>query len=75
MKRASKGEALSRLHASESRTGTFKSITGKMTTAAGQRHRALSRTHPTPRPVETRLRIVASFSPSCTMRGDFKPPR
>src|SRR3984893_2249058 len=64
MKRASKGEVLSRLHARVSRRGTFKSTTGNMATVSGHRHRALPRTHPTPKPVETRLKIVASFSPS-----------
>ena len=64
MKRASKGEVLSRLHARASRRGTFKSTTGKMATVSGHRHRALPRTHPTPKPVDTRLKIVASFSPS-----------
>ena len=64
MKRASKGEVLSRLHARVSRRGTFKSTTGNMATVSGHRHRALPRTHPTPRPIDTRLRIVASFNPS-----------
>src|SRR5580700_3489541 len=62
--RASKGEVLSRLHARVSRRGTFKSTTGNMATVSGHRHRALPRTHPTPKPVDTRLKIVASFSPS-----------
>jgi hypothetical protein len=75
MKRASKGEVLSRLHARVSLRGRFKSTTGKMATVSGHRQRALPRTHPTPKPVDTRLKIVASFSPSWTMRGDFKPPR
>jgi len=64
MKRASKGEVLSRRHARASRRATFKSNTGKMATVSGHRHRALPSTHPTPKPVDTRLRIVASFSPS-----------
>jgi hypothetical protein len=75
IKRASKGEVLSRLHASASDTGMFKSTTGKTATVRGHRQRALPSTHPTPKPVDTRLRIVASLSPSWTIRGDFKPPR
>jgi hypothetical protein len=57
MKRASKGEVLSRLHASASRRATFKSTTGKMATVLGHRHRALPRTHPTPKPVDTSSRL------------------
>ena len=75
MKLASKGEVLSLRHARASRRVTLKSTTGKMTTVAGHRQRAVARTHPTPKPVDTRLRIVASFSPSWTMRGDFGPFR
>jgi hypothetical protein len=59
MKFASKGEVLSLLQARASVRGTFKSTTGKMTTVSGHRQRALPRTHPTPKPVDTRLRIVA----------------
>jgi hypothetical protein len=64
MKLASKGEILSLRHARASRRVTLKSTTGKMITVAGHRQRAVARTHPTPKPVDTRLRIVASFSPS-----------
>jgi PAS domain S-box-containing protein len=61
---ASKGEVLSILHARAKLRGMFKSITGKTTTVSGHRQRAVPRTHPTPNPLDTRLRIVASFSPS-----------
>src|SRR4029077_16060313 len=74
-KLASKGEELSLLQARASDNGMFKSTTGVMTTLLGHRHRAVPRTHPTPKPVATRLKIVASFTPSCTMRGTFSPPR
>ena len=42
----------------------LKSATGMMTMLFGHRQRAVPRVHPTPKPVATRLRIVASFSPS-----------
>jgi hypothetical protein len=64
MKLASKGEVLSFLHTSANVRGMFKSTTGKMTTDSGHRQRAVARTHPTPMPVDTRLRIVGSFTPS-----------
>jgi hypothetical protein len=64
MKRASKGEVLSLLHTRDIVRGMFKSSTGRMATVLGHRHRALPRTHPTPKPVDTRLRIVASLNPS-----------
>ena len=64
IKLTSKGEVLSLLHARASRRVTFKSTTGKMATVAGDRQRAVPRTHPTPNPVDTRLRIVASLFPS-----------
>ena len=68
---ASKGDVLSLLHARTSGRGISKSITGKMATVSGHRQRADSRTHPTPKSVATRLRIVASLSPYWTIRGDF----
>jgi hypothetical protein len=46
MKRASKGEVLSRRHARASRRGTFKSTMGKMATVPGHRHRALPEYYP-----------------------------
>src|SRR5690349_16209655 len=61
---ASKGDALSLLHARANVRGMSKSTTGTTTTVSGHRHRAVPRTHPTPKPVDTRLRIVASFTPS-----------
>ena len=61
---ASKGDLLSFLQARANGCGRFKSTTGVMTTFSGRRHRAVPRTHPTPKPVATRLRIVASSSPS-----------
>ena len=64
IKFASKVEGLSLLHARASGRGMFKSTTGKMTTLSGERQRAVPMTHPTPKPVDTRLKIVASFSPS-----------
>src|SRR6266481_3132536 len=64
IKFASKGEVLSRLHARAKVRGIFKSTTGRTTTVSGHRQRAVSKTHPTPKPLDTRLRIVASFSPS-----------
>jgi hypothetical protein len=63
-KLASKGDLLSFLQASQARTSssdTFKSTTDVMTTLLGHRQRAVPRTHPTPKPVATRLRIVASL--------------
>ena len=63
-KLASKGDLLSFLQARASSSGTFKSTTDVMTTLLGHRQRAVPRTHPTPNPVATRLRIIASFSPS-----------
>src|SRR5258708_11284042 len=74
MKFASKGEVLSFLHTSARVRGMFKSTTGKMTTDSGQRQRVVARTHPTPMPVDTRLRIVGTLTPSSTMLGDFQPP-
>src|SRR5271167_1214209 len=64
IKFASNGEVLSLLHARANVRGMFKSTTDKMTTVSGHRQRAVPRTQPTPKPVATRLRIVASFSPS-----------
>ncbi len=64
MKFTSKGEVLSFLQTSAKVRGMFKSTTGKMTTDSGHRQRAVARTHPTPMPVDTRLRIVGSFTPS-----------
>src|SRR5258708_1153581 len=64
IKFASKGEVLSRLHARAKFRGIFKSTTGRTTTVSGHRQRAVPKTHPTPKPLDTRLRIVASFSPS-----------
>jgi hypothetical protein len=42
----------------------YRSTTGKMTTDFGHRQRAVASTHPTPITVDTRLRMVGSFSPS-----------
>ena len=64
MKFASRGEVLSLRHTRDSARGVSKSTTGKMTIVSGDRQRAVPMTHPTPKPVATRLRIVASFSPS-----------
>jgi len=64
MKFASRGEVLSLRHTRDSARGMSKSTTGKMTIVSGDRQRAVPMTHPTPKPVATRLRIVASFSPS-----------
>src|SRR5260370_35064122 len=61
---ASKEEVLSRLHARANERGMFRSATGKTTTVSGHRQRAVPKTHPTPKPLDTRLRIVASFVPS-----------
>jgi hypothetical protein len=61
---ASKGDVLSRLHASANVRGMFKSTTGDTTTVSGHLQRAVSSTHPTPKPLDTRLRMVASFIPS-----------
>ena len=56
MKFASRGEVLSLRHTRASARSMFKSTTGKMTTVSGDRQRAVPRTHPTPKPVATRLR-------------------
>src|SRR5260370_20592732 len=74
IKFASKGEVLSRLHARAKVRGIFKSTTGRTTTVSGHRQRTVPKTHPTPKPLDTRLRIAASFTPSCMIRADFTPP-
>jgi hypothetical protein len=75
MKLVSKGEVLSLLHARDIGNGIFRSVIDRITTCFGHRQRAVSLTHPTPIPCDTRLRMVASFAASWTTRGDFKPPR
>src|SRR5258707_15712369 len=64
IKFASKVEVLSLRHAKNSGRATSKSTTGKMTTLSGNRKRELPTTHPTPKLLDTRFRIAASFSPS-----------
>src|ERR1700693_2394371 len=72
MKLASKGEVLCFLHTSANVRGMFKSTTGKMTTDSGHRQRAVARTHPTPMPVDTRLRMVGSLTPLLNDMGGLQ---
>ena len=55
-------------------SGNFKSVTGSTTTPSGQRQRVALLTNATPILQDTRLRIVASFAASWTMRGLLSPP-
>src|SRR5437879_4473395 len=61
---ASKGEPLSLRQTRAKGNRKFKSATGINTTPAGHRQRVALLTKATPNPHETRLRIVASFTPS-----------
>jgi hypothetical protein len=45
-------------------SGNFKSVTDSNTTLSGHRQRVALLTNATPKPHDTRLRIVASFTPS-----------
>jgi hypothetical protein len=61
---ASKGESLSFRQISANGSGNFKSVTDTNTTLSGHRQRVALLTNATPSPHDTRLRIVASFTPS-----------
>src|SRR5258705_13906894 len=58
--------------------GNFKSVTGSSATLSGHRQRVALLTNATPSPHDTRLSIVASFTPSRLMhacfRGGLKSP-
>src|SRR6202035_1270954 len=71
----SNGDRLSFRQIREKGTSTFRSTIGNKATPLGHCHLAESLTKATPNLQETKLRIVAWSSASCTIRGDFKPPR
>src|SRR5688572_2079529 len=61
---ARSGEELSFRQISANGSGNFKSVTESNTTLSGHRQRVALLTKATPSPHDTRLRIVASFTPS-----------
>src|SRR6185436_5453643 len=61
---ASNEEELSFRQMSAKGSGNFKSATGSKITLPGHRQRVALLTNATPSPHDTRLRIVASFTPS-----------
>src|SRR5438034_11155391 len=61
---SSKGEALSFRQIRANGNGNFKSVTGSSATLSGHRQWVALLTNATPSPHDTRLRIVASFTPS-----------
>lgn len=71
---ASRGDVSSFRHTRANGSGSCKSGTGRRTTPSGQRQRVAPLTNATPSPHDTRLRIVASLTPSCTTLGDSRPP-
>jgi hypothetical protein len=61
---ASKGEALSLRQTTANGSDNFKSVTDSNPTLSGHRQRVALLTNATPKPHDTRLRIVASLTPS-----------
>src|SRR5260221_1604211 len=74
-KLASNGDPLSLRQVSSNGRGKSKSVTGSKTIPCGQRQRVALLTNATPILHDTRLRIVASFTASCMIQGDFSLAR